>query len=104
MKHGKVKLVVTDLDDTLLSPEKKISAEAVRMIESLEESGVRFTFITGRPAYAISRFACQVKITAPIVSCNGAVIYDYGTGRILQDTPMRTDHWRLSFVRRQKWD
>lgn len=92
MKHGKVKLVVTDLDDTLLSPEKKISAEAVRMIESLEESGVRFTFITGRPAYAISRFACQVKITAPIVSCNGAVIYDYGTGRILQDTPMRTDH------------
>ncbi len=91
MKHGKVKLVVTDLDDTLLSPEKEISAEAVRMIEKLEESGVRFTFITGRPAYAVSRFADQVKITAPIVSCNGAVIYDYGTGQILQDTPMRTD-------------
>lgn len=91
VENGKVKLVVTDLDDTLLSPEKEISAEAVRMIEELEKSGVRFTFITGRPAYAIERFAGQVKITAPIVSCNGAVIYEHGTGQVLQDIPMETE-------------
>lgn len=87
----KIKMVVTDLDDTLLSPEKEISPEAVSLIERLEQSGVLFTFITGRPAYAVERFADRVKITAPIVSCNGAVIFERGTGKILSDLPMPTE-------------
>ena len=91
MRYGNIKLVVTDLDDTLLSPEKEISPEAVSLIEGLEASGIRFTFITGRPAYAVRRFAEKVKITAPIVSCNGAVVYDWETGRILKDIPMRIE-------------
>lgn len=91
MEHVEIKMVVTDLDDTLLSPEKEISPEAVRLIGRLAQSGVRFTFITGRPAYAVERFAAKVKITAPVVSCNGAVIYDLETGKILSDIPMRTD-------------
>ena len=55
MEHTEIKLVVTDLDDTLLSPEKEISPEAVSLIRQLDEDGIRFTFITGRPAYAIER-------------------------------------------------
>lgn len=91
MEHQEIKMVVTDLDDTLLSPEKEISPEAVRLIERLEQSGIRFTFITGRPAYAVERFAQKVNITAPIVSCNGAVIYERETGKILSDIPMETE-------------
>ncbi len=91
MEYREIKMVVTDLDDTLLSPEKEISPEAVRLIEGLEASGIRFTFITGRPAYAVERFAKKVKITAPIVSCNGAVVYDRETGHILKDIPMEIE-------------
>lgn len=90
MEHAEIKMVVTDLDDTLLSPDKEISPEAVSLIEQLNNDGIRFTFITGRPAYAIERFAKKVKITAPIVSCNGAVIFEYDTGKILSDIPMQT--------------
>lgn len=91
MEHTEIKLVVTDLDDTLLSPEKEISPEAVSLIRQLDEDGIRFTFITGRPAYAIERFAGKVKITAPIVSCNGAVIFEPDTGRALYDIPMQIE-------------
>lgn len=91
MEYRDIKMVVTDLDDTLLSPGKEISPEAVRLIGELEASGIRFTFITGRPAYAIERFAEKVKITAPIVSCNGAVVYDLESGRVLKDIPMEIE-------------
>lgn len=76
MAKGKIKMVVTDLDDTLLSPEKEICVDAVGMIKTLKEKGVNFTFITGRPPFAIKRFAEKVCISAPIVACNGAILME----------------------------
>lgn len=72
----KIKAVITDLDDTLLSPNKEISDEAVALINQIREMGIRFTFITGRPKYGIERFAKRMNLNEPIVSCNGAVIYE----------------------------
>lgn len=71
-----IKAVITDLDDTLLAPDKTISDEAVKIINQIQEMGIAFTFITGRPKYAIERFVERVGIKAPIVSCNGAVIFE----------------------------
>jgi Cof subfamily protein (haloacid dehalogenase superfamily) len=71
-----IRLVVTDLDGTLLGPDTSISEEAVQTIAELSKKGIRFTFITGRPYYAVERFAQQLVITAPIVTCNGAVLCD----------------------------
>ena len=90
MEHKRVKMIVTDLDDTLLTPDKEIAPEAVSLIGGLAEQGIRFTFITGRPPYAVARFAKKVKITAPIVSCNGAVLYDHESGRVLKDNSLQT--------------
>lgn len=78
MKQKPIKLVVTDLDDTLLSPTKEISQNAIAEIRLLKEKGVKFTFITGRPPYAILRFAKQVDLTAPVVGCNGALMAHKG--------------------------
>lgn len=83
-----MRMVVTDLDDTLLSPEKTISKEAVRAIRDLERRNIKFTFITGRPPYAVERFAREVLLTAPVVSCNGAVIYDRQTGAVIKSSPL----------------
>ncbi|HBG12289.1 MAG TPA: hypothetical protein DDX68_12060, partial [Clostridium sp.] len=71
-----IRLVVTDLDGTLLGPDTSISEEAVQTIAELSKKRIRFTFITGRPYYAVERFAQQLVITAPIVTCNGAVLCD----------------------------
>lgn len=70
-----IKAVITDLDDTLLSPTKEISDEAVALIHKIKEMGVAFTFITGRPKYAVENFAKRVQIDEAIVSCNGGLIF-----------------------------
>ena len=88
MRTQNLRMVVTDLDDTLLSPEKTISKEAVRAIRDLERRNIKFTFITGRPPYAVERFAREVLLTAPVVSCNGAVIYDRQTGAVIKSSPL----------------
>lgn len=69
-----IRLVVTDLDGTLLSPERTISDRAVEIIGQLRKKGVLFTFITGRPWCGAERFAERVGIDIPVITCNGAVI------------------------------
>ena len=74
MAEVDIHMVVTDLDDTLLSPKKEISDEAVKKIGVLKDRGIHFTFITGRPPYAVERFARRVGLNAPMVCCNGAML------------------------------
>lgn len=93
MEKKKIKMVVTDLDDTLLSKTKEIDEEAVQLIRELEKRNVRFTFITGRPPYAIQRFAEKVKLTAPVVACNGAMLVDAETGFASEQTSMPLQPW-----------
>ncbi len=69
-----IRLIVSDLDGTLLAPDRTISDQAVEAIQALQKRGVLFTFITGRPWYAAERFAQRVGITLPTITCNGAVI------------------------------
>lgn len=88
MDRKRIKMVVTDLDDTLLSPEKEISEAAVRMIDRLKERGISFTLITGRPPYAWKRFMINIAVTAPLVGCNGAVILDPQSQQILKGHPL----------------
>lgn len=76
MLERTIKMVVTDLDDTLLARDKTIAAEAVQLIAQLKKQDIRFTVISGRPPYAIAKFARMVEISAPIVGCNGAVVVD----------------------------
>lgn len=69
-----IRLVVTDLDGTFLSPERTISDRAVETVRKLREKGILFTFITGRPWCAAERFAVRAGIDVPVITCNGAVI------------------------------
>lgn len=81
-----IRLIVTDLDGTLLSEEREISSEAVDTIRKAEELGIGFTFITGRPWYGVRRFVRRAGIQLPTITCNGAVI-NQGE-RVLWSAPM----------------
>lgn len=70
-----IRLVAADLDGTMLNSESKMDAHAAREILEICGTSLAFTFISGRPRYAIDRFAEEMNISVPIVSCNGAVIY-----------------------------
>jgi hypothetical protein len=69
-----IRLIVTDLDGTLLDENREISDRAVQTIREVQEKGILFTFITGRPWCGASRFARRAEINISTITCNGAVI------------------------------
>lgn len=69
-----IKLVVSDLDGTLLNRTSRLDSNTVRAVKSLNEEGILFTFATGRIDLNTWHFAKQLNLQLPIISCNGALI------------------------------
>lgn len=67
-----IKLVLTDLDGTLLNEDRVIEEEGIRAIRRWKEKGGIFSFITGRPAFGVLGYAAQAGVNGPMVCCNGA--------------------------------
>jgi Cof subfamily protein (haloacid dehalogenase superfamily) len=82
-KLQRIKLVVFDLDGTLLNSEGKIGEESIELIKQLRESGVRFSFATGRLHSACTDYAAQLSIDVPFISLDGSLIKSYPDDKIL---------------------
>ncbi len=71
----KKRLVVFDLDGTLAAPGQAVSAEAIRILRSLEEDGLRIAISSGKPTFYLCGFARQLGLKEPLlVGENGAVL------------------------------
>lgn len=76
-------LICTDLDGTLLTDDKQISAENKKAIEYFISEGGLFTFSTGRMPMGIKVVLRSVMPNAPIVCANGASVYDAESNKFL---------------------
>lgn len=78
----KYKLIVMDMDDTLLRDDHTISDENKKAIKKAQENGVKVILASGRPTFAIRDYAKQLELDkygSYILSYNGAVITDCST-------------------------
>ncbi len=75
--------IVTDMDGTLLCDDKTISDKNLKKIEYFKENGGNFTFASGRLHPKVSMFAKMLSINVPVISGNGAVIYDFLKNEVL---------------------
>lgn len=82
-KFKSVQLVVSDLDGTLLSPDKTISEQNLAAIQRLREQGIAFTFASGRMSQMLEAYASQLSVDIPIIACDGAKIVDVATQSVL---------------------
>lgn len=73
-----IKLIVCDIDGTLMNGDKKLSKKLVTLVRRLKEKGVEFTFASGRLPYKIQPLSSQLKTRMPVISCNGAWVYQNG--------------------------
>ena len=76
-------LLLTDLDDTLLTTDKRVSEENKRAIEYFKSEGGLFTFATGRVPIGARLMLEYVRPNAPIVCFNGAAVYDFNDNKML---------------------
>ncbi|MFJ7932872.1 Cof-type HAD-IIB family hydrolase [Sporosarcina sp. NPDC096371] len=71
-------LIVLDLDGTLLTDEKIISAKTAHTLKIAEEQGHHVMIATGRPYRASEVYYRQLGLKTPIVNFNGAFVHHPG--------------------------
>lgn len=76
-------LFATDMDDTILDSQKRISARNREAIAAFEAQGGRFTIATGRAVPATEPYVKELGLTLPVILYNGAAIYDYKEERFV---------------------
>lgn len=68
-----IKMIVTDLDGTLLRDDKSISKYTEKVIEDVRRRGILFVIATARPIRAVKQFLPWVSYDAAVFH-NGAVV------------------------------
>lgn len=81
----RIRLVVSDVDGTLLTPEKEIAPSTRDAIRTLADAGVPVCLVSSRPAAGMEQFLGVTGKNLPYGSLNGAVVSG-GDGRVLSSS------------------
>ncbi len=77
------RLLVTDMDGTLLNGKHQVSPENSRALRKFTEGGGLFALATGRMEKAVTPYLPDLPVNVPGIVYNGAAIYDFSEGRVL---------------------
>lgn len=82
----KYKMVVMDMDDTLLRDDLSISDRTKEAIQKAQEKGIKIILASGRPTYAMTNYAKDLALHqygSYILSYNGGIITDCAKNEII---------------------
>ncbi len=91
------KLVVSDMDGSLLNSENKISPYSKSIIKQAIRQGIIFVLATGRIYGSARVYAKELGLNTPIMACNGGIIRNSMDGKILFDVPIEKDSCQKVF-------
>lgn len=72
-----------DMDGTICGADHVLSPYTVKVLSQLTPLGVAGVIVTGRNEKVAVATARQARFTAPVISCNGAIVTDSTTGERL---------------------
>ena len=81
------RLLVFDLDGTLLGPDHRIPDRVRGLLLELRAAGIETTLATGRPYAAVRRFVDELDLRLPLILFNGAAVVE-PDGRVLSLRPL----------------
>jgi len=64
-------LLISDVDGTLLTPDKLLTPPAIDVVRRLGESGIGFTIVSSRPPRGLAPIVEQLDVTLPFAAFNG---------------------------------
>ena len=79
----KVKLIVFDIDGTLVDENDEIGQETIKYVAALKKLGVKFSFASGRQHGALMHHAETLKLETPIISLDGTLIKSHPADKII---------------------
>jgi Cof subfamily protein (haloacid dehalogenase superfamily) len=68
-----IRLVLSDVDGTLINSDKKLTDETIRAVRALEDRNVLFTLTSARPPRGFAMFLEPLDLTAPLGAFNGGL-------------------------------
>lgn len=76
------KLVAIDIDGTLLNSNHEIPYENIETIKNLQDYGINFVIVTGRPDAMAKKYTKELQIPSVILGNNGATIRNVDTNEL----------------------
>jgi Cof subfamily protein (haloacid dehalogenase superfamily) len=71
-----VRLLLADVDGTLVTPEKVLTDRAIAAVHKLHDAGVLFAITSGRPPRGMAMLIEPLDLRTPIAGFNGGVLVD----------------------------
>jgi len=69
-----VKMVIADVDGTLVTQEKVLTKRAVEAVLRLHDAGIQFSVTSGRPPRGMAMLIEPLKLIQPLAAFNGGVL------------------------------
>ena len=71
-----IRLVLADVDGTLVTQDKVLTPEAVEAVDALRQADILFAITSGRPPKGMSMLIEPLDIQTPIAAFNGGLLVD----------------------------
>ena len=81
-----IRLLLADVDGTLVTPDKALTDAAIAAVRELDEAGVLFALTSGRPPRGMAMLVEPLHVRTPIAAFNGSLLVDHDMSAIEQHT------------------
>lgn len=97
------RMVVTDLDGTLLNNKKQVSEGNRKAIQKLKDQDVKFVMATGRSDVMTRAYTKKIENAEIVIGCDGAIIRNIKTGEIFYENHISSETCHKTFKICQKY-
>jgi Cof subfamily protein (haloacid dehalogenase superfamily) len=88
---GVIALLVSDVDGTLVTNNKQLTAPTVQAVRSLAEAGIAFAITSSRPPIGLRTPISSLAITTPVGAFNGGLIVSPENLKPIEGNPLPAD-------------
>ncbi len=87
----KYKLICSDLDDTLITDDGRLTDEVKAAVKKYTEAGGKFCIVTGRMTVGAVPIAKELGLKGELISYQGSVTYDLSTDTVTDEICIPTE-------------
>jgi Cof subfamily protein (haloacid dehalogenase superfamily) len=73
MTSSHIRLLLADVDGTLVTEDKVLTGRAIAAVRKLDEAGIVFAITSGRPPRGMAMLIEPLRLTSPIAAFNGGL-------------------------------
>ena len=71
-----IKLLLSDVDGTLVRMDKTLSERSIDAVDALHDAGIHFAVTSGRPPRGMSMLVEPLSLRTPLAAFNGGLVVD----------------------------